>query len=45
MRLKSATFGLMFLPLSIIGYGWVCDRHIHIAALCVLLFASGFFTM
>ncbi|KAF9446366.1 MFS general substrate transporter [Macrolepiota fuliginosa MF-IS2] len=45
MRLKSTTLGIWMLPPCIIGFGWVCDRRVHIAALCVFLFVAGFFTI
>ncbi|KAJ8596392.1 MFS general substrate transporter [Rhizopogon salebrosus TDB-379] len=42
MRLASTLPAMSFLPLSIIGYAWVCEKHVHVAAICVMLFMSGF---
>jgi len=42
MRLASTLPAMWFLPLSIIGYAWVCEKRVHIAAICVMLFVSGF---
>ncbi|KAM5540918.1 hypothetical protein V8D89_005562 [Ganoderma adspersum] len=43
MRLQSTIIFMPFLPAATIGYGWVCERHVHVAAICVLLFFTGFF--
>lgn len=45
MRLKSTTIGLLLFPLCVVGFGWACDQHAHVAVLCILLFVAGFFTM
>ncbi|KAF9236463.1 vacuolar DHA amino acid exporter [Melanogaster broomeanus] len=45
MRLHSTTLAMLWLPPSVIGYGWVADKHVHIAAVCVMLFLSGFFSI
>lgn len=45
MRLKSTTIGLIIFPPSVVGFGWACREHTHVAVLCVLLFVAGFFTM
>ncbi|KZT67114.1 MFS general substrate transporter [Daedalea quercina L-15889] len=42
MRLQSTMYPMLFLPASIIAYGWVCEEHVHVAAVCVMLFLSGF---
>jgi len=44
MRLRSTILALICLPLSVVAYGWFCEKHIHIAAVCVALFAVGFFS-
>lgn len=36
---------MLFLPPSVIAYGWVCERHVSVAAICVMLFLAGFFSM
>ncbi len=38
MRLQSTFFGMLFLPPSIIAYGWVVHENVHIAAPVVFLF-------
>ncbi|KAI1789395.1 vacuolar DHA amino acid exporter [Ganoderma leucocontextum] len=43
MRLGSTIIFMPFLPVATIGYGWVCERHVHVAAICVLLFLTGLF--
>lgn len=45
MRLESAKLAMAFLPISCIAYGWLSDKRVHIAAICVALFFSGFFSM
>lgn len=45
MRLKSTMHGLGMLPLFILGFGWVSAEHVHISAMCVMLFFCGFFAM
>lgn len=36
---------MLFLPPSVIAYGWVCERHVSVGAICVMLFLAGFFSM
>lgn len=45
MRLESTKVAMIFLPLSCVAYGWLCEKKIHIAAVCASLFLAGFFTM
>ncbi|KAL9715585.1 hypothetical protein Ac2012v2_000027 [Leucoagaricus gongylophorus] len=45
MRLKAPVIGIFLLPPSIIGFGWACEQHAHVAVLCVLLFLAGFCTI
>ena len=45
MRLESTMIFMPFLPASVIAYGWVCEQHVHVAAICVTLFLSGLFSM
>ncbi|KAL7279742.1 hypothetical protein ACG7TL_006149 [Trametes sanguinea] len=45
MRLESTLVPMFFLPPSVIAYGWVCQRHVNVAAICVMLFLSGFFSI
>lgn len=42
MRLASTRPAMWFLPLAIIGYAWTCEKHVHVAAICVMLCLSGF---
>ncbi|KAH9950618.1 MFS general substrate transporter [Amylocystis lapponica] len=43
MRLASTAHSMLFFPPAAIGYGWVCEQDVHIAAVCVMLFLAGFF--
>jgi len=43
MRLQSTMLPMLFFPPSVVAYGWVCEEHVHIAAVCVMLFLAGFF--
>jgi hypothetical protein len=45
MRLESTKLAMWFLPPSVIGYGWVCEKHVHVSAVCVMLFLVGFFSV
>ncbi|KAL0950653.1 hypothetical protein HGRIS_007441 [Hohenbuehelia grisea] len=45
MRLRSTFFGLWLLPPSIIGFGWVSQQHVHISAICIMLFICGFLSI
>ncbi|KAJ8516981.1 hypothetical protein ONZ45_g5759 [Pleurotus djamor] len=45
MRLRSTFYSLVLLPPSILGYAWVTQRHVHISAMCSMLFLNGFFTL
>ncbi|KIY52437.1 MFS general substrate transporter [Fistulina hepatica ATCC 64428] len=44
MRLRSTLIGLPFFPLFVAGYGWIAYEHVHIAAVCVMLWICGFFS-
>ncbi|KAL4070033.1 major facilitator superfamily domain-containing protein [Scleroderma yunnanense] len=45
MRLESTKVILWWLPPSVIGYAWVCQERVHIAAICAMLFLVGFFSI
>ncbi|KAJ8516988.1 hypothetical protein ONZ45_g5755 [Pleurotus djamor] len=45
MRLKSTFSGLLLLPPSIVGYAWVTRQHVHISAMCIMLFLNGFLSI
>ncbi|KAL1943448.1 hypothetical protein VTO73DRAFT_4523 [Trametes versicolor] len=44
-RLESTAVPMLLLPPSVIAYGWVCERHVSVAAICVMLFLIGFFSI
>ena len=43
MRLKSTILGLIGLPPLVAALGWIWQERVHVAAVCVFLFANGFF--
>ncbi|KAH6911807.1 major facilitator superfamily domain-containing protein [Coprinopsis sp. MPI-PUGE-AT-0042] len=45
MRLSSTLPGILLLPLFTLAFGWVCQQHLHISAICVFLFCCGFLTL
>ncbi|KAG0705320.1 vacuolar DHA amino acid exporter [Suillus ampliporus] len=45
MRLASTQHVMWFLPPAVIGYAWVCEKRVHVAAICIMLFFSGFFAI
>ncbi|KAG9315514.1 vacuolar DHA amino acid exporter [Chiua virens] len=45
MRLESTKIAMLWFPPAVIGYAWVCQEHVHVAAICVMLFLSGFFSI
>ncbi|TFY83415.1 hypothetical protein EWM64_g590 [Hericium alpestre] len=45
MRLEATKCIMPFFPISAIAYGWLAEKHVHIAAVCVALFFSGFFSI
>ncbi|KAG1879254.1 major facilitator superfamily domain-containing protein [Suillus subluteus] len=42
MRLESSKLAMLWLPPSVISYGWMCDKHLNVAAVCVMLVLVGF---
>ncbi|KAG1841797.1 vacuolar DHA amino acid exporter, partial [Suillus subalutaceus] len=42
MRLESTKIAMLWSPLSVIGYAWVCQERVNVAAVCVMLFLTGF---
>jgi hypothetical protein len=36
---------MLWLPPCIIGYGWMCDKHLNVAVICVMLVLVGFTSM
>lgn len=45
MRLESTKLAMIFLPISILAYAWLCEKKVHVSAVCVALFFEGFFSM
>ena len=45
MRLESTKLAMWLFPPAVIGYAWVCQQYVHVSAICVMLFLSGFFSM
>ncbi|KAG2090388.1 MFS general substrate transporter [Suillus discolor] len=45
MRLESTKVAMVWLPLSVIGYAWVCQERANVAAMCVMLFLAGFLSI
>ncbi|KAG1887567.1 MFS general substrate transporter [Suillus subluteus] len=45
MRLESTKIAMLWLPPSVIGYAWVCQERVNIAAVCVMLFLAGFLSI
>ncbi|KAG2101533.1 vacuolar DHA amino acid exporter [Suillus cothurnatus] len=45
MRLESTKIAMVWLPLSVIGYAWVCQERVNVAAICVMLFLAGFLSI
>ncbi|KAG1748955.1 vacuolar DHA amino acid exporter [Suillus paluster] len=45
MRLASTRPAMLFLPPAVIGYAWVCEKHVNVAGICIMLFLSGFFAI
>ncbi|KAF8436913.1 vacuolar DHA amino acid exporter [Boletus edulis BED1] len=41
MRLQSTLPAMALLPLSALGYAWICQTHQPVAAICVMLFVAG----
>ncbi|TFK22940.1 MFS general substrate transporter [Coprinopsis marcescibilis] len=42
MRLRSTIFGIIAVPPVTLGFGWICQKHLHVSVVCVFLFACGF---
>lgn len=42
MRLESTTIAMLLLPLLVIAYAWTAHFHVHVAAVVIILFFSGF---
>ncbi|KAF8959126.1 major facilitator superfamily domain-containing protein [Flammula alnicola] len=43
MRLQSTIIGMIFLPPSVLGLGWIYKSHLSVAVICLFLFLGGFF--
>ncbi|KAG2156818.1 major facilitator superfamily domain-containing protein [Suillus bovinus] len=42
MRLESSKLAMLWLPPFVIGYAWVCEKHVNIAVVCIMLVLIGF---
>ncbi|KAG1742537.1 MFS general substrate transporter [Suillus lakei] len=45
MRLESTKIAMLWSPLSVIGYAWMCQERVNVAAVCVMLFLAGFLSV
>lgn len=45
MRLESTKLAMPVLPLAMLAYAWLADKHVHLAGLVVALFFVGFSSM
>ncbi|KAG6840823.1 hypothetical protein C0991_004114 [Blastosporella zonata] len=45
MRLKSVIYSAVIMPMFVLAFGWVCEQHVHVSAICVMLFFCGFFSI
>lgn len=45
MRLESSKLAMLWLPLTVIGYAWVCEKHVNVAVICIMLVLIGFTSM
>lgn len=45
MRLESTKLAMPGLPCAVLGYAWVAQKHVHVSAVCVMLFLVGFFSV
>ncbi|KAG2124456.1 vacuolar DHA amino acid exporter [Suillus clintonianus] len=42
MRLESSKLAMLWLPPFVVGYAWVCEKHVNVAVICILLLLIGF---
>ncbi|KAG2357342.1 hypothetical protein BDR07DRAFT_1453128 [Suillus spraguei] len=42
MRLESSKLAMLWLPPSVIGYAWACEKHVNVAVICIMLVLIGF---
>ncbi|KAG2067817.1 MFS general substrate transporter [Suillus decipiens] len=45
MRLESSKLAMLWLPPSVIGYAWACEKHVNVAVICIMLILIGFTSM
>lgn len=45
MRLESSKLAMLWLPPSVVGYAWVCEKHVNVAVICIMLVLIGFTSM
>ncbi|KAG2109883.1 vacuolar DHA amino acid exporter [Suillus discolor] len=42
MRLESSKLAMLWLPPSVVAYAWVCEKHVNVAVICIMLGLIGF---
>ncbi|KAG1743214.1 vacuolar DHA amino acid exporter [Suillus paluster] len=42
MRLEASKLAMLWLPPAVLGYAWMCEKHVNIAGICVMLALIGF---
>ncbi|KIK42718.1 hypothetical protein CY34DRAFT_757045 [Suillus luteus UH-Slu-Lm8-n1] len=42
MRLEGSKLAMLWLPPFVVGYAWVCEKHVHVAVICIMLVLIGF---
>jgi hypothetical protein len=45
MRLEGSKLAMLWLPPFVVGYAWVCEKHVHVAVICIMLVLIGFSSM
>lgn len=45
MRLHSTFVGAILLPPFALAFGWICQKQVHVSAICVFLFCCGFLSI
>ncbi|KAI5121067.1 hypothetical protein M0805_008581 [Coniferiporia weirii] len=45
LRLESTKWAMIALPLPSLAYAWLCEKKVHVAAVCVALFFAGFLSI
>ncbi|KAI0078248.1 MFS general substrate transporter [Panus rudis PR-1116 ss-1] len=45
MRLASTKYAMLFLPPVTAAYGWCAEKNVHVAAICIFVFFTGFLSI